>query len=147
MTQVANRSSKSLQVPNTNLPAKSLPARSLPAKSLLANSLLANSLPTKSLLAAALLLPLAAWAASDAAAEPETEAATDMAEAGTLFESNCTNCHGSEVYTRDDRRVASLSGLEAQVRRCETSLELQWFDEQVMAVTDLLNTRYYHFKP
>lgn len=99
---------------------------------------------TAGLLALGLLSPLAVLAASAPAAEPADDSA---AEATTLVESNCTECHGSEVYTRADRRVESLSGLAGQVRRCETSLKLQWFDEQITAVTELLNNRYYHFAP
>lgn len=104
---------------------------------------------TAGLLALVSLAPFAALAASDKTAQPNGAQpdGDSAAEATTLVESNCTKCHGSEVYTRDDRRVQSLSGLEGQVRRCETSLELQWLDEQVTAVTDLLNDRYYHFAP
>lgn len=76
-----------------------------------------------------------------AAAEP----ASDIAQA--LMTKNCVQCHGTEVYTRQDRKVLSLDGLGRQVRRCELSLELHWFDEDVQAVTDHLNDRFYHFKP
>jgi hypothetical protein len=67
--------------------------------------------------------------------------------AQTLVGQNCVQCHGSEVYTRKDRKVTSLDGLGRQVRRCETNLQLRWFDEDVDAVTELLNRSYYHFKP
>jgi cytochrome c553 len=67
--------------------------------------------------------------------------------AQTLVGQNCVQCHGSEVYTRPDRKVSSLDGLGRQVRRCETNLQLRWFDEDVDAVTDLLNRSYYRFKP
>ncbi|EIC19454.1 hypothetical protein [Thiorhodovibrio frisius] len=109
-------------------------------------SLLPKSFPilTKALFASALLLPIAALAAADAASEPATE---PTAQAQRLIESNCTKCHGSEVYTRNDRRIESLDGLETQVQRCANSLELQWFDEEVMSVTHRLNSQYYHFKP
>ncbi|WPL12770.1 MULTISPECIES: cytochrome c [Thiorhodovibrio] len=89
--------------------------------------------------AAALLSALPLSAPSAAPAEP--------AAAEGLYDANCTKCHGTEVYTRDDRMINSLSGLESQVRRCESSLELRWFDDQIMDVTGLLNDRYYHFKP
>ena len=52
-----------------------------------------------------------------------------------------------EVYTREDRKVTSLPSLETQVRRCDAALELRWFDEEVSGVTNLLNDRFYHFKP
>ncbi|MFP4061163.1 MAG: cytochrome c [Halochromatium sp.] len=72
--------------------------------------------------------------------------ADERVDAQALVEKNCTSCHGSEVYTRDDRRIDSLDGLHAQVQRCEQNLELTWFDDQVDAVTSLLNRKYYNFE-
>jgi cytochrome c553 len=76
-----------------------------------------------------------------AAAEP----APDNVQ--TLISQNCVQCHGSEVYTRPDRKVTSLDGLGRQVRRCETTLQLRWFDEDVQGVTNYLNQSYYRFQP
>jgi hypothetical protein len=64
-----------------------------------------------------------------------------------LYDQHCVACHGTEVYTREDRKVRSLSGLERQVRRCEAALGLRWFDEEVSDMTRFLNDRHYHFKP
>jgi mono/diheme cytochrome c family protein len=76
------------------------------------------------------------------AAEP---AASGSVDAQALYEANCTNCHGTEVYTRDDRRIQSLDALHGQVRMCEQNLELTWFDDQIDAVASLLNRKYYKF--
>lgn len=73
--------------------------------------------------------------------------ADDTVDAQALFDKNCTSCHGSEVYTRKDRRINSLDALHGQVRMCEQNLGLTWFDDQVDAVTALLNRDYYKFKP
>ena len=73
--------------------------------------------------------------------------ADDGVDAKALFEQNCTSCHGSEVYTREDRRINSLDALHGQVRMCEQNLGLTWFDDQVDAVTALLNREYYNFEP
>lgn len=71
-----------------------------------------------------------------------------IADAGeALHEEHCTRCHGSEVYTREDRNVHSLAGLEAQVRRCDQNLGLTWFDDEVSQVTGYLNDHYYKFEP
>ncbi|MDZ7753551.1 MAG: cytochrome c [Gammaproteobacteria bacterium] len=74
------------------------------------------------------------------------------ADGKALHDANCMSCHESmmsgdpnDIYTRDNRRVTSLDGLEAQVRRCEHSLGLKWFDDEVAAVTDFLNDRFYKF--
>jgi mono/diheme cytochrome c family protein len=63
-----------------------------------------------------------------------------------LHETNCIKCHGSEVYTRGDRKVASLDGLGRQVRQCETALGLRWFDDEIADVTTYLNDKFYRFK-
>jgi mono/diheme cytochrome c family protein len=57
-------------------------------------------------LTGALLLPTAAFAQ---AADPVAGAA--------LADKHCNQCHGSEVYTRAERRVTSRAGLSKQVRR------------------------------
>jgi cytochrome c553 len=64
----------------------------------------------------------------------------------TLVESNCTKCHDQQVYTRPDRRVNTLEGLTKQVTRCERSLGLKWFDDDIDDVAAYLNQTYYHFK-
>jgi hypothetical protein len=64
-----------------------------------------------------------------------------------LYDQHCVACHGTEVYTRDDRKVKSLPALARQVQRCETALGLRWFDEDISEMTGLLNDRFYHFKP
>ena len=95
-------------------------------------------------LALALALPLTTG--SLMAAQGEAPAAASAAKGKELVDENCIKCHGSEVYTRSDRKVTSLDGLSRQVSRCETSLGLTWFDEDVSAVTDYLNHDFYHFK-
>jgi cytochrome c553 len=89
-------------------------------------------------LSLALTLPLAA--------APLLAAPAEASNAAELVDQNCVKCHGTEVYTRSDRKVTTLDGLKRQVNRCETSLQLQWFPEDVAAVTDYLNQQYYHFK-
>ena len=67
-------------------------------------------------------------------------------DAPALMQEHCISCHGSEVYTREDRRVGSLAALHTQVRMCEQNLGLTWFDDQIDAVTNLLNTQFYRFE-
>jgi len=102
--------------------------------------------PTLSLV---LALALAGGTLQAAAAEPAASAAPAAGEQGKaeqLVSEHCIKCHGSEVYTRPDRKVTSLGGLERQVRRCETALELTWFDDDIADVAHYLNQQYYHFK-
>lgn len=60
-------------------------------------------------------------------------------------QSNCNQCHGTEVFTRKDRKVSSLKSLEAQVRRCDSNLNTNWFDDEIHDVTAYLNKQYYKF--
>jgi hypothetical protein len=71
--------------------------------------------------------------------------ATTGIDAHTLLQKNCTSCHGSEVYTRPDRKIHSLSALKTQVEACNTNLDKGMFPEEVDAVANLLNQEYYKF--
>lgn len=68
-------------------------------------------------------------------------------EIAEVHQQSCTECHGTDVYTRDDRKVTSYDGLARQVRRCETALGLRWFDDEIDAMTAHLNREYYRFMP
>jgi cytochrome c553 len=72
--------------------------------------------------------------------------AANLGNGKALVEANCTKCHNERVYTRPDRRVTTLDGLNKQVRRCELSLGLKWFDEDIDDVAAYLNQNYYHLK-
>ena len=71
--------------------------------------------------------------------------AADLAKGQALVQQHCMACHDNGVYTRPNRRVTSLPGLQKQVRRCELSLGLRWFDEQINNVTGYLNESFYKF--
>lgn len=81
-----------------------------------------------------------------------TGPAVHAAEGEALHEQHCMSCHRSimngdpnSIYTRENRMIESHQALEAQVRRCEHSLGLRWFDDQVDAVTAYLNRSFYGF--
>lgn len=69
----------------------------------------------------------------------------DDFDAGKFIADKCSSCHGSEVYTRPDRRVKDLQQLGAQVRRCDANVGSALFDEDMEAVIQYLNTTYYKF--
>ena len=78
--------------------------------------------------------------------------AGDFQNGKELHQSNCTTCHisikggdGSGIYTREDRRIESISALSKQVNRCKDSLGMPWPPEQVSDVVEYLNTKYYKF--
>jgi mono/diheme cytochrome c family protein len=73
-------------------------------------------------------------------------AAADAEHGKALHDQFCTKCHGSGVYTREDRFVRDMQGLDKQVRRCHLSAGAQWSDEDINDVVAYLNSTYYHFK-
>jgi len=85
-------------------------------------------------------------------AHPVMAEETGITHGKKLHQQSCTACHGkmtggdgSTLYTRSNRRVNSLDALNAQVRRCESNLELKWFDEDINSVSEYLNAEYYKF--
>ncbi|MBK1705395.1 cytochrome c [Halochromatium glycolicum] len=92
------------------------------------------------------IVPVAALTLFLSSATVSQAIAEEGINAEALVQKNCTSCHGSEVYTRSDRRVNSFDALHSQVRMCEQNLGLTWFDDQVDAVTALLNEQYYEFE-
>ena len=71
--------------------------------------------------------------------------AADIENGDDLHFENCSGCHDSTAYTRENRKVQSLLRLGTQVRFCKDNLELTWFDDEVDDVIGYLNEKYYHF--
>ncbi len=63
-----------------------------------------------------------------------------------LQQKNCMSCHDDGMYTRENRLIKEMPSLRTQVQRCESTLGLKWFDEDVDEVTAYLNNSFYHFK-
>ncbi|RMG31257.1 MAG: cytochrome c [Gammaproteobacteria bacterium] len=80
------------------------------------------------------------------AALPGSAVAAQATDTGRrLHDQYCFRCHDTSVYTRKHRRVHDRAGLKKQVRRCELSLGLRWFDDEIDSVVDYLDRHYYHF--
>lgn len=62
-----------------------------------------------------------------------------------LYENQCTACHESVVHIRERRVVTSLPALYERVEHWRTVTHAQWSKEEVQAVVDYLNARYYKF--
>jgi cytochrome c553 len=78
---------------------------------------------------------------------PISGIASEDFNAAHFVQSQCTRCHDSGVYTRQDRRVTSLKGLDSQVRMCDANLGTGLFDDDIAAVVGYLNQNYYKFNP
>jgi len=79
-------------------------------------------------------------------------AKADTKAGKALLEKNCVSCHassyggdGSGIYTREYAKVKTSKGLVAQVRACNTNLDLKWFEEDELNVAAYLNQAYYKF--
>lgn len=72
--------------------------------------------------------------------------ADDVAAGERLHAANCTGCHDSGVYTRKDRRVASLEALNLQFEACAHMAKKSFTPDEVRNLSRFLNDRYYHFR-
>ena len=70
----------------------------------------------------------------------------DAAKGKKLVETGCASCHGTEVYTRKDRKVKSVEGLMGQVGKCNANLARNYSDAQLNDVVKHLNDAYYKFE-
>jgi hypothetical protein len=70
----------------------------------------------------------------------------DSAEGKKLHEANCTKCHSTSVYTRQDRKVKSLAGLGKQVASCTHMAEVSLTPDEQKSVVEYLNQQFYKFK-
>lgn len=78
--------------------------------------------------------------------------ADDTRYGSELHSENCINCHasmtggdGSVLYTRKNRNVISIDALADRIHYCQSSLELNWSEDQQQAVKLYLNKSYYNF--
>lgn len=67
------------------------------------------------------------------------------ADGEAIYNKDCTGCHGTEVFTRPDRRINNRADLQNRVRQCSYATGTQWFDEEIIAVTDFLDKNFYKF--
>lgn len=70
----------------------------------------------------------------------------DSKSGAKLHQNSCTACHGSEVYTRSDRKIKTINGLEARVETCSINLNTNYNDDQNSDIIKFLNDHYYKFK-
>ena len=58
----------------------------------------------------------------------------------------CSSCHGTEYYTRSDRKINSLGALKTHLRdRCNHVVTEKMNGQMLDAVVNHLNKKYYKF--
>ncbi|MES9882846.1 MAG: cytochrome c [Sedimenticola sp.] len=72
--------------------------------------------------------------------------AFDTAAGKDQLEKHCTACHGTDLYTRAERRINSRPALSAQVHRCQVAQGLGWFNDEVENTAEYLNDQFYKLK-
>ncbi len=70
----------------------------------------------------------------------------DAAQGKKLYDANCTSCHTDSVYTRKNRKIASLDGLSKQVNSCGHMTNIKLGKAQADDLVKYLNETYYKFK-
>jgi len=78
-------------------------------------------------------------------ATAKTALTEQLAEGKELNTDNCTKCHNTSVYTKEDRKVQTLKVLTKRVKGCNTKTGAGLDDEELEALTLFLNTEYYKF--
>lgn len=69
----------------------------------------------------------------------------DSAAGKRLHDTNCTGCHGTEVYTRKNRLVRSLPALREQLEGCNHMAKKNLSPTETQNIIKYLNDQYYHF--
>lgn len=78
--------------------------------------------------------------------------ATALAQGQALHDAACIQCHSSltngqpnSLYTRADRKVKNLAGLDKRVKSCAVAADANWTDEQRNLVVNYLAKTFYLF--
>jgi hypothetical protein len=70
----------------------------------------------------------------------------DGTEGKQVHDAHCTTCHSTSVYTRQDRKIKSLSALSRQVASCTHMAQVTLTEDEQRSVVEYLNQQFYKFK-
>lgn len=62
-----------------------------------------------------------------------------------LYENHCGTCHSKELHWREKRLAKDWTSLAYQVRRWQDNAGLNWTGEDIGAVAEHLNERFYRY--
>lgn len=63
-----------------------------------------------------------------------------------LHDKSCVACHGTQVYSRKDRKIKTPAQLAARISGCNANTGAGWFPEEEQHVAAYLNLHFYQFK-
>jgi cytochrome c553 len=69
----------------------------------------------------------------------------DSAEGKRLLEANCMKCHGTDIFTRKDRKVQSLDALKEQLVACSHAAKKEFTASEMQDLLKYLNDDFYRF--
>jgi cytochrome c553 len=70
----------------------------------------------------------------------------DPGKGQALHAKSCTACHGTQVYSRPDRKIKTAGQLAARISGCNANTGAGWFPEEEQHVGAYLNQGFYKFK-
>jgi mono/diheme cytochrome c family protein len=71
--------------------------------------------------------------------------AADMARGELLYDTHCVACHTTEMHWRKQRLANDWNSLKVQVGRWQSSIQLNWDEDEIANVAAYLNQLYYKF--
>ena len=71
--------------------------------------------------------------------------AADKPDAKKLYDTHCTGCHDTRIHTRPNRIVHVYSDLANRVKFCDAQVKSNFSEQELTAVTDYLNDKFYNF--
>jgi mono/diheme cytochrome c family protein len=82
-----------------------------------------------------------------AAGAPASSQAASEERGTLLYDTHCIACHTTEAHWRDKKLARNWKGLLEQVTIWQANANLGWSEQDIEAVSVLLNRRYYRFPP
>ena len=70
----------------------------------------------------------------------------DRANGKRLHDANCSGCHDSSVYTRNNRHVNSMDALKGQLQGCTHMAKKDFSVTEQQDIVKYLNDQFYHFQ-
>ena len=87
------------------------------------------------------VLALCLAACAPALAQPRPE----YLRGEQLYEAKCNGCHNQQVHWRANKLATDWSKLKIQVRRWQENANLGWSEDDIIAVAQYLNLRFYFY--